>query len=140
MSEDAFDKSALLHATQAIVAAHLSNNQVPTSDVPGLIHAVMLSLTTAPVEEAPKEPLKPAVPISRSVAPDAITCLECGVKFKSMKRHLSSHHGMSPDDYRLKWGLPKTYPMVAPSYAKARSTLALTTGLGRRKPVAQAAE
>ena len=76
--------------------------------------------------------MKPAVPVKKSVTPDYIVCLEDGKKLKMLKRHLQSSYGLTPDEYRVKWGLPSDYPMVAPNYAKARSDLALKLGLGRR--------
>jgi len=92
-----------------------------------------LQRLTAPAEETPaKEELKPAVPIKKSVTPDYIICLEDGKKLKMLKRHLMSSYGITPDEYRAKWGLPADYPMVAPNYAKARSDLAVKLGLGRR--------
>ena len=96
----------------------------------------LVSLSAAEIEPAKEEP-KPAVPIKKSVTPDYIISLEDGRKFKSMKRHLAGL-GMTPDDYRAKWGLPSSYPMVAPNYAATRSALAKSSGLGR-KPVASKA-
>jgi predicted transcriptional regulator len=84
----------------------------------------------APVET---EPLKPAVPVKKSITPDYIVCLEDGKQFKSLKRHLRSQYNLSPDAYREKWGLPADYPMVAPNYAKARSNLAKQMGLGQQR-------
>ncbi|TIW23553.1 MAG: MucR family transcriptional regulator [Mesorhizobium sp.] len=93
-----------------------------------------MALTTSAGGAAPEksEPLNPAVPIRKSVTPDYIVSLEDGKKFKSLKRHLATHHGLTPDEYRAKWGLPADYPMVAPNYAAARSALAKTMGLGRK--------
>jgi predicted transcriptional regulator len=79
------------------------------------------------------EPLKPAVPVKRSINPDYIVCLEDGKKFKSLKRHLRSQYGMTPEQYRDKWNLPADYPMVAPNYAAARSQLAKQMGLGQQR-------
>ena len=84
------------------------------------------------VTEESSEPLKPAIAIKKSVTPEYIVCLEDGKKLKMLKRHLQSSYGLTPDEYRAKWGLPSDYPMVAPNYAKARSDLALKLGLGRR--------
>jgi predicted transcriptional regulator len=118
-----------------IVSAYVSNNSVPTSDLPGLIndvHAALLRVTSgsAPtVTEAPK----PAVPIKKSITNDFIICLEDGKQFKSLKRHLRTQYNMSPEDYREKWGLGPDYPMVAPNYAKARSHLAKQMGLGQQR-------
>ncbi len=121
-----------------LVSAYVSNNYVALHDLPALIrsvHDVMSGLgTPAPVETA-AEPLKPAVPIKRSVTDDFIISLEDGRKFKSMKRYLSGL-GMTPAEYRAKWGLASDYPMVAPAYAAKRSELAKTIGLGRKAAAA----
>lgn len=118
-----------------IVSAYVSNNSVPASDLPALIsdvyNALMRVGSGAPV--APSEPLKPAVPVKRSVNSDYIVCLEDGKKFKSLKRHLRTQYGLSPEEYREKWSLPPDYPMVAPNYAKARSNLAKQMGLGQQR-------
>lgn len=121
-----------LEQVAEIVSAYVSNNAVSPTDLPALIastHSAVRSLSAAPAEE-PAEELKPAVPIKRSVTPDFIICLDDGKKFKSLKRHLSVL-GMTPDEYRAKWGLPKDYPMVASNYAAIRSALAKSNGLGR---------
>ena len=99
------------------------------------MHASLQKLTGS--SEPERTPAVPAVPIKKSVTPDYIISLEDGRKFKSLKRHLSAHYGMTPDDYRAKWNLPSDYPMVAPNYAATRSALAKTMGLGR-KPGAKA--
>lgn len=126
--------------TADIVAAYVSNNTVAAADLPALIEAVHRALgqlgTPAP---APVEEQKPAIPIKKSVTPEYIICLEDGKKFKSLKRHLRTSYGMSPDAYREKWGLPKDYPMVAPAYAAARSELAKNMGLGQSRKKAPAA-
>ena len=118
-----------------IVSAYVSNNSVPSGDLPALIndvHSALLRVTTGPVEQ-PQEAPKPAVPIKRSVTPDYIICLDDGKKFKSLKRHLRTQYGITPEQYREKWGLPSDYPMVAPNYAKARSELAKEMGLGQQR-------
>ena len=124
----------LMTLTADIVAAHVSNNNVPISDLPGMIskvHAALAGLgEPAPVEEVP---LQPAVSIRASIKPDYIVCLEDGKKLKMLKRHLMTHYQMTPDQYRTKWGLPADYPMVAPNYAERRRTLAFSIGLGRKK-------
>ena len=133
---DTLDNNDITSLTARIVAAYVSHHQLPVSELPRLIQSVRDSLQrlTAPAEEAPaKEELKPAVPIKKSVTPDYIVCLEDGKKLKMLKRHLMSSYGITPDEYRAKWGLPSDYPMVAPNYAKARSDLALQLGLGRKK-------
>ncbi|CDX53852.1 Transcriptional regulatory protein ros [Mesorhizobium plurifarium] len=140
MAEEAENKSdALIELTADVVAAYVSNNPVPLSELPALIGQVHVALK-ATLGAAPEkaEPLTPAVPIKKSVTPDYIISLEDGKKFKSLKRHLATHYGLTPDEYRAKWGLPADYPMVAPNYAATRSALAKTIGLGR-KPAEQAA-
>lgn len=136
----------LLMLTADIVAAHVSNNSVAIADLPDVIrriHAALSGLGT-PTEAAPEE-LKPAVSIRSSIKPDYIVCLEDGKKLKMLRRHLMTHYGLTPDDYRAKWGLPKDYPMVAPAYAEKRRELAVAIGLGTkgrgggRKPAAKPA-
>jgi len=125
----------LIALTSQLVAAYVSRNVVPVSDLPTLISTVHQSLTNLgkPQEQAETvADLKPAVPIKKSVHPDHIVCLEDGKKLKMLKRHLATSYGLTPDEYRAKWGLPSDYPMVAPNYAKQRSDLALKLGLGRR--------
>jgi predicted transcriptional regulator len=132
---DTPDSNDITGLTTTIIAAYVKHHQLPVSELPRLIQSVRDSLQrlTAPVEEVPvKEELKPAVAIKKSVTPDYIICLEDGKKLKMLKRHLMSSYGMTPDEYRSKWGLPSDYPMVAPNYAKARSDLAVKLGLGRR--------
>ena len=129
------EDGAILELTSKIVSAYVSKNNLSVADLPGLIGSVrqaLVSLTQPQAAaEAPAE-LKPAVAIKKSVTPDYIVCLEDGKKLKMLKRHLSSSYGMTPDEYRAKWGLGSDYPMVAPNYAKSRSDLALKLGLGRR--------
>ncbi len=118
-----------------IVSAYVSNNSVDSAELPALIgdvHAALQRITQ--VESEPEvEPLKPAVPVKRSITPDFIICLEDGKKFKSLKRHLRTQYNMTPEQYREKWGLPADYPMVAPNYAAARSDLAKQMGLGQQR-------
>ncbi len=125
----------LITLTSQIVSAFVSKNSVQASDLPALISNVYQSLKSVgqpqAAAEVPSE-LKPAVPVKKSVTPEYIICLEDGKKLKMLKRHLSSSYGMTPDEYRAKWGLPADYPMVAPNYAKQRSDLALKLGLGKR--------
>jgi len=116
-----------------IVAAYVSNNSVAAADLPSMIQSVYRALNEAASGVKPQEaaaPLTPAVPIKKSVTPDYIISLEDGHKYKSLKRHLSTR-GMTPDDYRAKWGLPRDYPMVAASYSAQRSQLAKSLGLGQ---------
>jgi predicted transcriptional regulator len=115
-----------------IVAAYVSRNSVTPSGLPALIESVHSALTSLGAGEAVPEPeaLVPAVPIRKSVTPAFLICLDDGKRFKSLRRHLGSL-GMTPDQYRTKWGLPRDYPMVAPDYAATRSALAKAIGLGR---------
>jgi predicted transcriptional regulator len=117
-----------------IVSAYVSNNSVPAAELPTLIRSVATSLESLSGNAASRqdEQLKPAVPIKKSVTPDYIISLEDGVKFKSLKRALSARYGMTPAEYRSKWGLPLDYPMVAPNYSAERSALAKRIGLGRK--------
>jgi predicted transcriptional regulator len=130
MADDA-KKNGLLPMVAEIVSAQLSNNTVPTGDIPKLIHevyAALIGLGQAPAK--PAERLEPAVPVKKSVTADYIVCLEDGKKLKMLKRHLRTAYGLTPEQYREKWGLPADYPMVAPNYAKKRSSLARQIGLG----------
>lgn len=116
-----------------IVAAYVTNNSVPMSDLPSLIaatHAALLGLAMESAAPAP-EKLVPAVPIRKSITPNALICLEDGLAFKTLKRHLRNKYGMTPEEYRTKWGLPPDYPMVAPNYAEQRSQMAKAIGFGR---------
>lgn len=118
-----------------IVAAFVSNNSLPVAELPALIASVHSALGGLGNTETadPAEPLTPAVPIKKSIMPDYLVCLEDGKKFKSLKRHLRTQYNMSPEQYREKWNLPADYPMVAPSYAEARSQLAKKMGLGQQR-------
>ena len=128
-------ESGYIQLTANIVSAYVSNNTVASAEIPNLIAQVFSALMrissgqTAP----PAEPLKPAVAVKRSVTPEYIVCLEDGKKFKSLKRHLRTQYGITPEQYREKWGLPPDYPMVAPNYAAARSQLAKQMGLGQQR-------
>ena len=131
MTENA-NAGDILALTTEIVAAHVSNNTVPVADLPHLINQVYQSLSnigtgTVPVAERPQ----PAVSVKKSITPDYIVCLEDGKKLKMLKRHLRSTYGLTPDEYRAKWGLSSDYPMVAPKYAEQRSEFAKKIGLGR---------
>ena len=139
-ANEAIDRGELLSLTSDIVAAHASNNAVSTADLSGLIETVFRTLQNlnAPSEESVVE-LKPAVPIKRSVTDDHIVCLEDGRKLKMLKRHLKITYDMTPAEYRQKWGLPRDYPMVAPSYAAKRRELAKKIGLGRKAASAKTA-
>ena len=122
----------LITLTSDIVAAHVSNNSVSVDEVPALItnvYGALASLGSAPIVE---EKLEPAVSVRSSVKSDHIVCLEDGKKMKMLKRHLMTDHGLTPAEYRARWGLPADYPMVAPDYAEKRRVLAKQIGLGRK--------
>ena len=124
-----------LELAAQIVSAHVSNNTVDAAALPSLIQDVFKTLSALKggvIEAAAPEKPVPAVAIKKSVYPDYIVCLEDGKKLKMLKRHLQSAYGMTPDQYRERWGLPRDYPMVAPSYAERRSDLAKEIGLGRK--------
>ncbi len=121
----------LLEHTTRIVAAHVANNPIAVTDVPGLIATVHESLAALGPEEAAPRP-EPAVPIKQSVKPEYIVCLDDGKKLKMLKRHLRTAYNMTPAEYRKRWDLPRDYPMVAPNYSKQRSQLAKNIGLGRK--------
>ena len=136
MAEPAAAKVAeeeLLRMTADVVAAYVSNNTLPTAQLAEVINAVYISLRSLEGQsvEPPSEPLKPAVPIRKSITADFLICLEDGKKLKMLKRHLRSTYNMTPDEYRSKWSLPADYPMVAPNYAEQRSEFAKRIGLGR---------
>lgn len=133
MSQETDDAAEMLITLTAdIVAAHVSNNSVAVSDLPVLIsnvHQALAGLSSG--KSAPAVAPEPAVPVRLSVKKDYIVCLDDGKKLKMLKRHLMTHYGMTPDDYRAKWSLPADYPMVAPAYAEQRRVLAKAIGLGR---------
>ena len=124
-------KNSITDLVVDVVTAYVRKNSLPAAELPALIGSVHRTLTgltsDAPIEEVQKAP---AVSVKRSIGTDYLICLEDGRKFKSLKRHLRTKYNMSPEDYRAKWNLPKDYPMVAPSYAAARSALAKQMGLG----------
>jgi predicted transcriptional regulator len=122
----------VLRLTAQIVAAHVEHNSVQADALPNLIEKVYQTLRD--VGQAPVEPTKPVpvVPVKQSVRPEYIICLEDGKKLKMLKRHLMTAYKMTPAQYRARWGLPADYPMVAPTYAKVRSSLAKKIGLGRK--------
>lgn len=135
MSEDkTIDRGELLTLTAEIVSAHVANNAIVGADISILIQSVFDTLNGLATDGAatPVE-LTPAVPIKRSVTDDHIVCLEDGKKLKMLKRHLMTAYGMTPEDYRTKWGLRPDYPMVAPAYARTRQDLAKKIGLGRKR-------
>lgn len=122
----------MLGLTAQIVSAHVSNNSVSPDALPALIQEVYKTLSGVGKEPAEPDRPQPAVPVKKSVFPDHIICLEDGKKLKMLKRHLKTAYGMTPDQYRERWGLPPDYPMVAPNYASHRSSLAKRIGLGTR--------
>lgn len=123
----------LIALTSDIVAAHVSNNSVAVSDLPLIINSVHGALSGLSARAAEQARPEPAVPIKSSIKPDYVVCLEDGKKLKMLERHLMTHYKMTPDDYRNKWGLPASYPMVAPNYAEKRRELAKAIGLGKKK-------
>jgi predicted transcriptional regulator len=125
----------LIDLTAGIVSAYVSSNTLTPVEVSNLIRDVHSALhrTANGGAKAETDPGKPAVAVRKSVAPDHIVCLEDGLSFKSLKRHLRTHHNLTPEEYRQRWGLPSDYPMVAPNYAKARSALAKKMGLGQSR-------
>jgi predicted transcriptional regulator len=128
---------SIIELASDIVSAFAANNELPRSELLTLIHVVhsALKAVTNTASNAAKPPT-PAVPIKKSITPDYLISLEDGRRYKSLKRNLRTSYGMTPEEYRAKWGLPPDYPMVAPNYAKRRSELAKSLGLGqkRRKP------
>jgi predicted transcriptional regulator len=128
------NNEALITLTSDIVAAHVSHNSVTVGDLPTLIQSVFQALANIG-EPAPviSEKGEPAVSARASVKPDAVICMECGFKGKTLKRHLMSEHSITPQEYRIRWQLPSNHPMVAPSYRAQRAELAKSIGLGRKK-------
>ena len=134
MSEEQLDRSELLALTSEIVSSHVANNSVNQADLATMITTVFTTLEgLAGPQEEPVEELKPAVSIKKSVTDEYVFCLEHVKKLKMLKRPLSTSYGLTPDEYRAKWGLPSDYPMVAPAYARKRQELAKKIGLGRKK-------
>ena len=124
-----------------ILSSYLSNNTVAPADLPSVIESVKRAFsgssetTSTPVSEVEMKIWEPAVPVKKSISPEAITCLVCGEKFKSLKRHLQSAHQLTPREYRDAFKLKSDYPIVAPAYAAQRSDLAKSLGLGRKAGV-----
>src|ERR1700709_642775 len=138
----------VLGLTAQIVSAHVTKNPVSVEDLPGLIREDYKTLLIVGEAAVPVEAAKPAVPVTKSVFPDYVICLEDGKQMTMLKRHLMTEHNMTVDQYRAKWGLPSSYPMVAPNYAETPSTLARRRGAPfaaapsrrrRRKPAARLA-
>ena len=122
----------IISLTVNVVSAYIAANDVAAVQLPGLIRVIHQALST--VGQSPVEPPapEPVIAAEKSVFADHLVCLDCGGSFKTLKRHISTDHQMTPDDYRAKWGLPSSYPMVAAEYAAARSAFAKATGLGRK--------
>jgi len=127
------ESQQLVELTADIVSAHVANNNVAVGDVATLVEKVYQALSSlgAPAPE-PQQEKQPVVSVRASIKPDYLVCMECGRKQKTLKRHLENAHGMSPDQYRTDYGLPRDYPMVAPEYSKKRSAMAHAIGLGRK--------
>ena len=134
MSDQPDQYGHTIDATAEIVSAYISHNSISWHDLPALIKSVHTGLRALESVEpmVAVESHNPAVPVKKSVFQDHIICLEDGKSFKSLKRHLQAHYGLTPDQYRQKWGLPDNYPMVAPDYTQKRSMLAKKMGLGRK--------
>lgn len=127
------DRSQLIELTADIVSSHVQNNLVAVGDLPNVIQKVYEALSglDQPKAEPERGPKQPVVSVRASIKPDYLVCMECGNKQKTLKRHLQNAHGMTPDQYRADYGLPRDYPMVAPSYSERRSEMAKALGLGR---------
>lgn len=135
--EDMASREILLAHTATIAAAYFSNHSVKPDDISSVLDAIYVGLVDAATDEEEAltaEAQEPAVPIEDSLSEDVIICLEDGLPFQSLKRHLRVKYDMTPEAYRKKWALPMDYPMVAPAYAKRRSELAKRTGLGKNRP------
>ena len=126
------ERSELLGLATEIVSAHVRNNAVAADELPGLIQKVFNALATVEQTIAAPPKAEPAVPVRRSVFPDHVVCLDCGKHFSMLRRHLMTDHQMTPQQYRQRWELPPSYPLVAPDYAKTRSTIAKKAGLGHK--------
>ena len=135
--EQTIDRSEILTLTSEIVSAHVSNNATRGDAVPELIQSVFDKLTALASDEPAPTELTPAIPIRKSITDDYIVCLEDGRKLKMLKRHLMTAYGMTPEEYRARWGLKADYPMVAPNYSKKRQELAKKIGLGRKPRVVE---
>ena len=138
MSQESMQQKAergeILRMTAEVVAAYVGNNSLPATQLPDVINTVYGTLNRVNKKNGAAVNVnaqKAAVSVRRSVTPDYIICLEDGKKLKMLKRHLRTVYGLTPDEYRAKWGLPTNYPMVAPNYSKQRSAFAKKIGLGR---------
>ncbi len=124
-------RAELLDMTAQMTAAYVSHNRIDVASLTSIIVQIHEELRTL-LGVAPEPSGKPAVPVKKSISTDYIICLEDGKRLRTLKRYLRSHYNMSPEEYRVKWGLPFDYPMVAPAYAKLRSEFAKKLGLGRK--------
>lgn len=133
--ENEIDPAILLEITAEVTSAYISNNALAREQLPDLIREIRTTFgeLDSPVAE-PEVEERPAVSIKASLKKDHLICLCCGKKFTSLKRHLGTAHGLTPDQYRTKWNLPADYPMVAPDYSKVRSQISLDAGLGQKRP------
>ena len=132
------DDTKYLELTADVVAAYAGANTLSSTELVAAIasvHAALRAAAAGHVPAAPVEAPKPAVPVRKSVTPETVYCLECGKGFKSLKRHIGTEHALSPADYRVRWGLPSDYPMVASAYAEQRSELAKRIGLGNSRRI-----
>ncbi len=126
----------MIKETARVLAAYLANNRVTTEEIPNVIRATYWALSSASTTAEAPVLQQPAVPIKKSVTPSAIICLECGRRQKMLKRHLSTGHDLTPVEYKAKWSLPASYPLIAPEYSAERSSLAMKIGLGRKPKAA----
>ena len=126
------EREVVLGLATEIISAHVRNDAVQTDELPGLIQQVFNTLSTVQQQSVPPPRPEPAVPVKKSVQSDRIICLDCGRHFSMIKRHLMTDHQLTPEQYRRRWQLSPTYPLVAPAYAKTRSALAKEFGLGRK--------
>jgi predicted transcriptional regulator len=133
MGSNQADRGEFAALTSRVVAAYVANNPVPMSELPNIIRMVHTALRDAVQVPVPEPNPTPAVAVKRSVAPDYLVCLEDGVRMTMLKRHLRRVHGLTPDEYRARWGLAWDYPMVAPNYSEKRSAFAHSIGLGRSR-------
>lgn len=130
--DDFFESDLLIQVTTDVVAAYVGNNKIGADELPDLIRAVHQTFDALGNDGAEGSGQVPAVPIDKSVTRDYVICLEDGKKLKMLKRYLRTHFDMTPEEYRAKWGLPRDYPMVAPSYSAKRSRYAKQIGLGKK--------
>jgi predicted transcriptional regulator len=133
MGSNQADRGELAALTSRVVIAYVANNPVPMAELSNIIRMVHTALRGARQAAVPEPNPTPAVPVKRSVAPDHLVCLEDGVRMTMLKRHLRAAHGLTPEEYRARWGLASDYPMAAPNYSERRSTFARSIGLGRSR-------